>query len=118
MFVNVAADKADRLCEVTIQEPTENKADGMQFSFFFQSNSSVRLKKLHDITDLGLILPSCNTVQQFAQLVSKEDKDKEALETLTKYMFLRKKVGDSANDIYVTDMAPGHLFNPIVFERA
>lgn len=64
----------------------------MRFSFFFQKKDSLRLKKLHDVADLNLILPSCNLVQQAARLVPGSEKDKIAFETLAKYMTSQQKV--------------------------
>ena len=95
LFVSTSAAKAERLCDVTIQDPTEHKPDGLRFSLFFQNTDSMRLNKLHDNTDLNMILPSFGAVHQFARLVPREAKDKNALDVLSKYMSSRKKVRSS-----------------------
>lgn len=64
----------------------------MKLDLFLQKSDSIRLKKFHDLSDLDLLLPSFQSVAQFASLVPREEKDKEAFTTMQEYLLLKEKV--------------------------
>src|SRR6266478_1655074 len=77
LFNSVSETDAEKVCEVTIQDYTPARG-GLKLDLFLQKSDSIRLKKFHDHTDLDLLLPSFQHIAQFASLVPREEKDKEA----------------------------------------
>ena len=91
LFNSVSETDAEKLCEVTIQDHTPARG-AMKLDLFLQKSNSIRLKKLHDLTDLDLLLPSFQHIAQFASLVPCGEKDKEAFAVVQEYLLLKEKV--------------------------
>jgi len=91
LFNSVSEKDAERLCEVTIQDHTSARG-GMKLDLFLQKSDSIRLKKFHDLSDLDLLLPSFQSVAQFASLIPCGEKDEEAFGMMQKYLLHKEKV--------------------------
>jgi len=53
---------------------------------------SIRFNKLHDVSDLDIILRACKPVHQLAKLGPQDEKDTDALKSLVHYMHKRRQV--------------------------
>jgi hypothetical protein len=91
LFGSVSEVDAEKICEVTIQDHTVARGS-MKLDLFLQKSDSIRLKKLHDLTDLDFLLPSFAQITQFASLVPHEAKDEEAFAIMREYLLLKEKV--------------------------
>lgn len=91
--MEVGPDKAERLCNIILSEATEPRPNGDRFSLVLASADSIRMKKLHNVRDLWLILRGCNAVQQYAKVTHQEDTDATALRALSDYMGRNDLVG-------------------------
>ncbi|KAI0670147.1 hypothetical protein C8Q78DRAFT_1039423 [Trametes maxima] len=85
MFMDVSREKAERVCEITLHDPTDPLPNGLRFNICLKGDS-IRLSAFHDITTLPLFLEACARVQQFAKVGPQEDKDGSAVKELATYM--------------------------------
>ncbi|KII93643.1 hypothetical protein PLICRDRAFT_35872 [Plicaturopsis crispa FD-325 SS-3] len=93
LFINVANDKAEKLCDVTIVDVTEPPQLGIRFNVLFIDLGLIRLSKLHDVSDLEMVLAACDNVAQMGKLISQDpEKDGHALTSLANYMRKRRLV--------------------------
>ncbi|KAI0359145.1 hypothetical protein OH77DRAFT_1502266 [Trametes cingulata] len=88
IFMDVSRDKAERVCEVTLHDPTDSLPNGLRFSICLKGDS-IRLSAFHDIVSLPLFLEACARVQQFAKVSPKEDKDVAAIKQIAMFMMKR-----------------------------
>ncbi|KAI0651606.1 hypothetical protein C8Q79DRAFT_996983 [Trametes meyenii] len=88
MFMDVSHERAERVCEVTLHDPTDPLPNGLRFNICLKGDS-IRLSALHDIAALPLFLDACARAQQFAKVGPHEDKDGSAVKELATYMMRR-----------------------------
>ncbi|KAI0786050.1 hypothetical protein C8Q75DRAFT_721920, partial [Abortiporus biennis] len=109
LYLENGANKADRLCRIEMLDSTEARPGGVRLSTCLQSSvESVRLKKLHYISDIYMVLPACAAVQQFCKISHHEDADMKPLQTLEAYM-VRKRAFTYAH-MYLDDDPMSLLF--------
>ncbi|KAI0374422.1 hypothetical protein BV20DRAFT_1041377 [Pilatotrama ljubarskyi] len=88
MFIDVSREKAERVCEITLHDPTDPLPNGLRFSICMKGDS-IRLSAFHDIASLPIFLEACARVQQFAKVTPSEDKDADAVKQIAVYMMKR-----------------------------
>ncbi|KAI0768532.1 hypothetical protein BD413DRAFT_127687 [Trametes elegans] len=88
MFIDVSRDKAERVCEITLYDPTEPSVHGLRFSICMKGDS-VRLSAFHDLHTLPLFLDACTRPEQFAKVGPLEDKHADTVNQLAQYMMKR-----------------------------
>ncbi|EIW64911.1 uncharacterized protein TRAVEDRAFT_140212 [Trametes versicolor FP-101664 SS1] len=88
MFMDVSRERAERVCEISLHDPTEPLPNGLRFSICVKGDS-LRLSAFHDIASLPVFLEACTRVQQFAKVAPQEDKDTDAIKQLAIYMMKR-----------------------------
>lgn len=91
MFMDVSRERAERVCEISLHDPTEPLPNGLRFSICVKGDS-LRLSAFHDIASLPVFLEACTRVQQFAKVAPQEDKDTDAIKQLAIYMMKRSLV--------------------------
>ena len=91
--MEVGPDRADRLCNITLSEPTDPRPLGLRLSVLYNTDVSVlRLKKFHDMPDLYLLLRACGPVQQCCKVSHSAESDVGALSTLGAWMARKRQV--------------------------
>jgi hypothetical protein len=90
--MDVTREKSARLCNVTLSDATEHPAEGLRLSVIFSSMNSIGFSRLHDISDLDMVLRACKPVHQLAKLGPQDGSDADALKTLVRYMDKRQQV--------------------------
>ena len=83
--MDVSRNRAERLCEVTLSEPSEPLPNGLRFSICLTSDS-IRLSAFQSLASLPLFLLASTRPQQFAKIGPMEDKDADAVKQLGTYM--------------------------------
>ncbi|KAA1468561.1 hypothetical protein DENSPDRAFT_474387 [Dentipellis sp. KUC8613] len=86
MFYNTSSDHGERLCAVTITEPHELVPNALRISIVVNSRDSLRFEKLLPVSFLRVLRPACAPVTEIAKFGPSADEDKEAFDTLLKYM--------------------------------
>lgn len=76
-----------------MSEPSEPLPSGLRLSVCLTSVDSIRLKKLHYVSDLFLVLRACARAQQFAKVTPREETDSDALNSVATYLRTRRMVG-------------------------
>ncbi len=92
MYIDVSGNKADRICEIALDELTDPRPEGIRLSVCTSTVDSLRFKKLYDLPDIHLALPACGAAQQFCRVSPKADRDSSPLGTLRLYMQKRQLV--------------------------
>ena len=57
-------DKASRICNVMLTDATEPRPRGLRINLCLTSSDSIRFKKLHDVSDLSILLQASEAVQK------------------------------------------------------
>ena len=83
--MDVSRNRAERLCEVTLSEPSEPLPNGLRFSICLTSDS-IRLSAFQSLASLPLFLLASTRPQQFSKIGPMEDKDADAVKQLGTYM--------------------------------
>lgn len=86
--MDVSREKAERVCEITLHDPTEPLPNGLRFSICLKGDS-IRLSAFQDMSSLPLFLEACTRVQQFAKVGPLQDKDADATKQLAIFMMKR-----------------------------
>jgi hypothetical protein len=87
LYMETGLDRAERLCNVMLSEPTDARPLGIKLSDVYNSDASVlRLKKFHDMPDLYILLGACGPVQQCCKFSHANDVDFHATSTLSGWM--------------------------------
>lgn len=89
--MDVSRDKAERVVEISLHDPTEPLPNGLRFSICVKGDS-LRFSAFHDTASLPLFLEACARVQQFAKVGPHEDKDTDVVKQLSTYMMKRSLV--------------------------
>ena len=94
--LQIESDKGvQRLCNVTLNEASEPRPFGLQLKICLAGTQSLHLRKLHDVSDIYLILPACAAVTQFCKLTSSDEEDTRPFTVLEKHMKRRRLVSSS-----------------------
>lgn len=91
MFMDTSEERAERVCSITLHDPSEPLPNGLRFSICLRDDT-VRFSAFHDLAFLPLLLDACTRVQQFARVGPAADDDAEALKQLGIYMLKRSLV--------------------------
>ncbi|THH02520.1 hypothetical protein EW026_g379 [Hermanssonia centrifuga] len=79
--------KTDRLCNVSLSEPTNPRPNGLRLSICYNTEDSIlQLQKLHDVSDLFLILRACAFTQQFCKFGPLDVSDVKPIGIFSSYM--------------------------------
>ena len=112
MFMDTSEERAERVCSITLHDPSEPLPNGLRFSICLDGDT-VRLSAFHDLETLPLFLSASTRVQQFAQVGPSEDSESDALTALAAYMKKRSLVSSAIHVDLVRDAHPS-----IVLRRA
>ncbi|KAI0702474.1 hypothetical protein BC835DRAFT_1320860 [Cytidiella melzeri] len=83
LYMETGPDKADKLCNVCLSEPTEPRPLGLTMNIIYNSEVSIlRLKKFHDIPDLYMLLRACAPLQQCCRVSNAAGGDAVAIKAL------------------------------------
>lgn len=91
--MDTSRDKAERVCEVMLSEPTEPLPGGLRFNICL-AGENIRLSAFHHLSTLHLFLQASARAQQFAKLTPAGDKDADAVKHLGMFMQRRSLVRD------------------------
>lgn len=93
LYMELSPDRADRLCNITLSEPTDPRPRGLRLSVLYDTDVSLlRLQKFHNLADLYQLLRACAPVQQCAKVSHASESDLQALSTLGAWMSRRTQV--------------------------
>lgn len=84
--MDVGADTAERLCEITITEASEHVPDGFRLNLLFMDQDSLRLTKRYKQAEFDQILRALRRVDQFAKISEQNNENKNAFQDLVKYL--------------------------------
>ena len=93
--MDVRRDRAERMCEIMLSEPTEPIPGGLRFSICL-TGENIRLSAFYDLSSLHLFLLASARAQQFAKLTPAGDKDADAVKQLGAFMKRRSFVRDDS----------------------
>ncbi|THH32342.1 hypothetical protein EUX98_g1848 [Antrodiella citrinella] len=113
LHVESDADSSRHLCNITLNEASDPRPLGLQLKICLMETQSLRCKRLHDVSDIYLVLRACAAVTQFCKLVPQESGDTPALKLLEDYM--KRKRTFTYADAYLDNDSVGLL---IVFPSA
>ncbi|KAI0076249.1 hypothetical protein K474DRAFT_1282466 [Panus rudis PR-1116 ss-1] len=102
LFMTVAHDKTEKMCNIILSEPTEPRPMGLRLNICLDQVKSIQLQKLHVISDLNMVLLACAPVQQFCKITPQETQDADGLRTLDEY--LRKRSSFTYAHIHLDDI--------------
>ncbi|KAI8995359.1 hypothetical protein BD414DRAFT_435102 [Trametes punicea] len=88
MFMDVSRDRAERVCGITLHDPTDHLPNGLRFSICLKEDS-IRLSPFHELSCLPIFLDACQRVQQFAKLGPRGDEDASVVKEIATYMMKR-----------------------------
>ncbi|KAM5538264.1 hypothetical protein V8D89_008151 [Ganoderma adspersum] len=106
LFVDVSRDRAERVCEIMLSEPTEPLPGGLRFNICL-TGENIRLSAFHDLSSLHLFLLASARAQQFAKLTPAGNKDADAVKQLG--AFMRRRSLFSFAHLYMDDSSVGLL---------
>ncbi|KAI0343935.1 hypothetical protein BDW22DRAFT_1327569, partial [Trametopsis cervina] len=87
LYMEAGPDRADRLCNVALSDPTDPLPRGLRLSVVYNPDvSMLRLQKFHDISDLYILLQACSTVQQCCKVSHAAEEDFDAISTVGGWM--------------------------------
>ncbi|KAH8100518.1 hypothetical protein BXZ70DRAFT_937606 [Cristinia sonorae] len=89
LHVQSDKDQSRMLCKVALNEASDPRKCGLPFKLCIGEQKSILLRKMHDISDLMLVLPACAAFTQACKVGPQEAADSDVLKTLEKFM--RKK---------------------------
>ena len=93
LYMEVGADRADRICNVSLSDPTDARPMGLRLDILYTSEVSVlRLKKFYEMTDLYMILQACAPLQQCCKVSYAAQGDFDAMTTLGGWMARKNQV--------------------------
>ena len=90
--MDVNYETAERVCDISLSEPTEPLPNGLRFSICMPQDG-LRFSAFYPIHALPMFLQACAPAQQFAKVGPMEDKDAQAVSQLTTFMNKRSLVG-------------------------
>ncbi|PIL29610.1 hypothetical protein GSI_08247 [Ganoderma sinense ZZ0214-1] len=106
LFIDVSRDRAERLCEIMLSEPTEPLPGGLRFNICL-TGENIRLSAFHNLSFLHLFLLASARAQQFAKLTPAGDKDADAIKQLG--AFMKSRSFFSFAHLYLDDSSVGLL---------
>ncbi|TDL28823.1 hypothetical protein BD410DRAFT_781374 [Rickenella mellea] len=86
LFVDIGVQKAERLCEVSVDEPSEHVTNGFRLNMIFNDMDSIRLTKVYTKPELSVILEGLRRVDQCAKVSEHKEADKEAFQNFVNYL--------------------------------
>lgn len=87
------AASAAKLCNISLSEPTEPRPGGIRLSLCYTAETStLQLEKLHDVTDVYLLLRACAPIQQYCKVSHKTAEDETTFNTFATYLGRRRQV--------------------------
>lgn len=96
--MEVSPEKADRMCSITLSEPTDPRPLGLRLSVLYTTDVSVlRLKKFYNTPDLYLLLRACGPVLQCCKVSHSAEGDLNAVATLGAWMARKHQVRSCAS---------------------
>jgi hypothetical protein len=109
LFIDIDQDKSERLCEIILTDATDYFLEGLRLHILLEPLDSIRFGKLHDISELGVILPACKPSEQVARLGPQNEKDAPALKCLASYLESKQQVRNHLFVAINTDRKPFSL---------
>ncbi|CDO70283.1 hypothetical protein BN946_scf184942.g83 [Trametes cinnabarina] len=88
LFMDISRERSERVCAITLHDPTEPLPNGLRFSILLKDDN-LHLSAFHDLTRLPLFLDACQRPQQFAQVGHLTAEDSDAVKQLAFYMMKR-----------------------------
>ncbi|EKM60867.1 uncharacterized protein PHACADRAFT_204012 [Phanerochaete carnosa HHB-10118-sp] len=83
---------AARLCNISLSEPTEPRPGGIRLNLCCTAEiSTLRLEKLHDITDVYLLLRACAPIQQHCKVSHRAIEDEATFNAFATYLSRRRQ---------------------------
>ncbi|OAX44859.1 hypothetical protein K503DRAFT_795147 [Rhizopogon vinicolor AM-OR11-026] len=95
LFIDFVENRAEKICEVTIKDPTDSR-DGARMSSMMAQTDTIRIQNLYTVVDLTPVFRACGDVQQFARLEASENHDTRALYGLFRHMAYQRQMAKVA----------------------
>ena len=92
LFLDTAPDHAEKLCSVTLSDPTDAPQNGFRLSIMFSSMDSLQIKRRICIGELDAMLSACGPVQQLAKLGPENISHEHTLNHVATYMDRQQQV--------------------------
>ncbi|OJA18806.1 hypothetical protein AZE42_00847 [Rhizopogon vesiculosus] len=111
LFFDFVENRAEKICEVTIKDPTDSR-DGARMSSMMAQTDTIRIQNLYTVMDLTPVFRACGDVQQFARLEASENQDTRALYGLFRHMAYQRQVAVFPLSLDGAELALLLMFSP------
>jgi hypothetical protein len=93
--MDTAPNHAEKLCAVTLSDPTDPPQNGLRLSIMFSSVDSLRMKRRLYVGELDVMLSACGPVLQMAKLGVENLSYEHRLNSVMTFMDTHQQVSQS-----------------------